>query len=171
MLRSWRNLLNLPRGRSILDICLSVCLSVFHYSDRRLVLSVLISFSTRIYRSPSLVLSLFSALPVFWMLFNCLWFLCCWCVLLQIQNPTEPWKGKKWEKRLRKSERGDERMCLISASLLKLKFTIVFLVDVWMLLRAERLRKDRHVKHAHWHFLIKYGNQGANQQYTICNPF
>ncbi len=54
----------------------------------------------------------------FSMLFNFLWFLPCWCVSQLIQNPTESWKGKKWEKRLRKREREAGRMRLISASLL-----------------------------------------------------
>ncbi len=113
----------------------------------------------------------------FSMLFNFPWFLPCWCVSQLIQNPTEFSKGKKWEKRPRKREREDGRMRLIRASLL-------FMADR---LRAaeplcsscmcecysetERLKKDRHGKHAQWHFLIKYGNQGANQQHTICNPF
>ena len=52
------------------------------------------------------------------MLFNFLWFLPCCCVSQLIQKPTEIWKGKKWEERLRKRERENGRMCLISASLL-----------------------------------------------------
>lgn len=87
-------------------------------------------------------------------------------------------KRQKMRKEAEKKRRGEDgRMRLISASLLfmadclRAAGPLCFLVHVWMLQRTERLKKDRHGKHAHWHFLIKYGNQGANQQHSICDPF
>lgn len=91
----------------------------------------------------------------FSMLFNLLWFLPCWCVSQLIQKPTEFWKGKKWEERLRKREREDGRMCLISASLLfradRLRAVepLYFLVHVRMLQRTDGLKKKTDMGNMH----------------------
>lgn len=112
------------------------------------------------------------------MLFNFLWFLPCWCVSQLIQKPTEFWKGKKWEKRLRKREGGKTEECVWLAQVCCSWQTVweprghcVSSCMCECCSETERLKKDRHGKHAHWHFLIKYGNQGANQQHSICDPF